>query len=149
MFKQTIDNCNLLDLGHNGPKFTWTNKRKSNPVYEHLDRGFGNEEWVQSFPNPSIWHLPYISSDYTPILCCFDNPDPVSGEKHIRFAPIWIQDPTFEEVVFKAWNIEETSIKGKLGNVGSELAMWNSRVLGNVYAKKKRLHARPKGIQNI
>lgn len=45
LFKQTINNCNLLDFGFNGPKFTWKNKRKNNPIMERLDRGFGNGEW--------------------------------------------------------------------------------------------------------
>ena len=36
----TMDNFQLVDLGFNGPKFTWINKRKSNPIFEKLDRGW-------------------------------------------------------------------------------------------------------------
>lgn len=39
LFKNTINSCNLIDLGFNGPKFTWINKRKNNPISERLDRG--------------------------------------------------------------------------------------------------------------
>lgn len=45
LFASTMDECNLLDIGFNGPKFTWTNKRKTNPIYERLDRGWANVEW--------------------------------------------------------------------------------------------------------
>ena len=38
-FKACLDNCNFLDLGFSGPKFTWTNKRPiSSLILERLDR---------------------------------------------------------------------------------------------------------------
>ena len=78
MFSSTMDSCNLLDLGFNGPKFTWTNKRKRNPIYERLDRAFGNGDWLVHYPNSCVWHLPRISSDHAPILCTLDTPPPLA-----------------------------------------------------------------------
>ena len=103
LFKQTINNCNLLDLGFNGPKFTWTNKRKNNPIYERLDRGFGNGDWFDAFPNSCIWHLTKITSDHAPVLCLLDKPSPSLGGKPFRFEPMWLQDPTCEGIIQEAW----------------------------------------------
>jgi hypothetical protein len=34
-----VKNCGLIDLGFNGPAYTWSNKRFSSmPTYERLDR---------------------------------------------------------------------------------------------------------------
>ena len=49
LFATTMDNCELVDLGFSGPKFTWSNKRKLNPIMERLDRGWANSDWIQSF----------------------------------------------------------------------------------------------------
>ncbi|XP_074321418.1 uncharacterized protein LOC141657925 [Silene latifolia] len=38
LFKSTMNDCNLIDLGFSGPKFTWTNKRRIHPIFERLDR---------------------------------------------------------------------------------------------------------------
>lgn len=84
-FNHTINICNLLDLGFNGPKFTWTNRRKINPIDKRLDRAFGNDEWVTKFLNSSIWHLARISSDHASILRTFHNLPPLVGAKPFRF----------------------------------------------------------------
>ena len=148
LFNHTINICKLIDLGFNGPKFTWTNKRKINPIFERLDRGFGNDEWLTKYPNSCIWHLPRISSDHAPILCTMDNIPKLSGVKPFRFEPMWIQDPSFEGVVHEAWVSEEGPISAKIRRVGNDLSVWNTRTFGNVYVKKKRVLARLKGIQN-
>ena len=43
-FKECIDNCNFLDLGFAGPKYTWTNKRPiTSLILEMLDRSLAGE----------------------------------------------------------------------------------------------------------
>jgi hypothetical protein len=37
-FRNCLNTCNLLDLGFNGPRFTWTNKRPNGLVMERLDK---------------------------------------------------------------------------------------------------------------
>ena len=45
-FKDCLDECNMLDLGFAGPKFTWTNCRPiSNLILERIDRCFANPAW--------------------------------------------------------------------------------------------------------
>ena len=41
LFKECLDKCNMVDLGFNGPRFTWTNKRDANSfIQERIDRYF-------------------------------------------------------------------------------------------------------------
>ena len=40
-----VKQCGFIDLGYNGPAYTWTNKRFSSvPTYERLDRCLGNAD---------------------------------------------------------------------------------------------------------
>lgn len=43
-------NSHLLDLGYVGHPFTRRNKRQEGGIMEHLDRGFGNDQWVTLYP---------------------------------------------------------------------------------------------------
>ena len=67
-FRNCIDKCGLMDLGFQGPRFTWTNKT---PVWqcnikERLDRGLGNAKWKILFPTAEVHHLPRVKSDHCP-----------------------------------------------------------------------------------
>ena len=43
LFKECLDKCNMVDMGFNGPKFTWTNRREiSSLIQERIDRFFMN-----------------------------------------------------------------------------------------------------------
>lgn len=45
-FLNAIDACNLLDLGHSHPIYTWSNNRAApNHIEERLDRALANREW--------------------------------------------------------------------------------------------------------
>jgi hypothetical protein len=64
-----VKSCGLIDLGFNGPAYTWSNKRFSSiPTYERLDRCLANADWCRIFPTASVLHLPMMYSDHTPIL---------------------------------------------------------------------------------
>ncbi|GJN39974.1 hypothetical protein PR202_gb29131 [Eleusine coracana subsp. coracana] len=68
-FRNIIHNCGLIDLGYNGPAYTWTNRRfSSNPTFQRLDRCLANATWCNNFPNTNIYHLPIIYGDHAPIL---------------------------------------------------------------------------------
>jgi hypothetical protein len=43
LFRDCLEDCNLLDLGFIGPKFTWTNKKSGDKnVKVRLDRAVAN-----------------------------------------------------------------------------------------------------------
>ena len=68
-FRQVLDECNLLDLGYMGNKFTWS---KSFPnggmVWERLDRAVSTVEWLDLFPVTKVQTLSCVTSDHSPIL---------------------------------------------------------------------------------
>jgi len=51
MFNNMMNACGLMDLGFQGPLFTWSNKRKGlAKVQERLDRVLANSQWRMLFP---------------------------------------------------------------------------------------------------
>lgn len=104
LYVDAMNNCKLMDIGFVGPKFTWTNKRNHNTIYEKHDRGWANVEWLNAFCEYSLWHLPRITSDHYPILIKLVNPKRVEGLKTFCFEPMWILDDRYKNVVRDAWS---------------------------------------------
>lgn len=59
-FFECINECHLLDLGFDGPLFTW----KHGQLLERLDRVLCNTSWQGLFPEASVTHLPLQPYDH-------------------------------------------------------------------------------------
>ena len=141
LYGSTMDACNLIDMGFNGPKFTWSNKRKRNPIFQRIDRGWVNPDWLTMFPNARLWHLPRITSDHCPLLMRTDNIPSSSGLKPFRFEPMWVTHENFFEIIAQNWP-EYIDIQTKLDNLSNTIIVWNKNVFGNVYQRKKHALSR-------
>lgn len=83
-FSEWINGAELIDLGHHGPCFTWTNKRPSAAnVSERLDRALGNVAWSLKHPKSAVFHLPRFNSDHMPILVRTE-PKPIRNEEVLK-----------------------------------------------------------------
>ena len=91
-FRDVFDICGFVDLGFTGPKFTWQGNRHGHVVWERLDWGVVNYDWMAKFPAASIRHLHYIASDHWPILLRFDpNSESVRWKrKPFCFKEMWL-----------------------------------------------------------
>lgn len=67
-FNNLLNKCNLLDLGFNGPRFTWANKRNNCVLMKRLDRALCNPGWYLLFKETTVLHLPKTSFNHHPIL---------------------------------------------------------------------------------
>ncbi|MBA0728204.1 hypothetical protein Golax_001125, partial [Gossypium laxum] len=57
-FRETLEECHLVDLGYTGVWFTWErgNLPETN-IRERLDRGVANDKWRNLFPTSNIHYL--------------------------------------------------------------------------------------------
>lgn len=63
-FCNSIEACNLEDLGFKGYKFTWKNKQEgAKKIQERLDIRLANSLWINLFPRYSIEHRTKLQSD--------------------------------------------------------------------------------------
>lgn len=66
-----MTDCNLMDLGFQGPIFTWSNNRTApHTVRCLLDRFCGNRVWLEFALSAVLEHLNFPGSDHVPILLC-------------------------------------------------------------------------------
>ena len=91
-FCDVLDHCGFVDLGFSSLDFTWHGIRRGELIWERLDRGVANYEWLAKFPTSRIKHLNCFTSDHRPILLSLDE----NGEhqrwrqKPFHFEAIWV-----------------------------------------------------------
>ncbi|XP_042029932.1 uncharacterized protein LOC121776834 [Salvia splendens] len=137
-FVNAISDCQLMDLGADGAKFTWAR----GDTFERLDRALIGEGWLDMFASTRVTNLPRVMSDHGPLLIQCQLPGP-----HIRppfrFQNMWTRHHSFLKEVEKSW-IEATGAQGmvnlhlKLGRVKKCLKWWNKNVFGNIFERVKK-----------
>lgn len=101
--KNFINNTGAIDLGFNGPSFTWSNKREGLvKIKERLDQRFCDQEWKTLFPKAGIRHLVNSNSDHNPILLDthMENSNTICP---FGFEAMWTRDESSREVVENTW----------------------------------------------
>lgn len=101
-FRSWVHAYGLIDLGHHGPAYTWSNKQYG-PTYiaQRLDRGLGSVLWALQYLNSAIFHLLRFGSDHLPILFRTDSLS-VKGKPSFRVENWWSLKPGFKEVCERA-----------------------------------------------
>ncbi|KAF7804220.1 putative ribonuclease H protein At1g65750 family [Senna tora] len=120
-FSYWINKASMIDLGFNGPNFTW----QRGDLSIRLDRALANSDWRLRYPEATITHLPKYKSDHCPLwirLC----PKYEVKEKNrpFRFLAAWTLHEKFPDVVKEAWteNADWNTAVQKLGRQGPPLS---------------------------
>ena len=98
-FRDFWEDCNLTDLGCNGLRFTWSNMRRSMPIFQHLDRALASPSLLALFPNAKVLNLPKLISDHSPILLHLNPPWSKPPHKTFKLEPMWYLNPSFKSLV--------------------------------------------------
>ena len=61
-FREVLVHYGFVDLGFSGLEFTWHGRRGGELIWERLDRGVANYEWLARFPTRRIKHLNCFTS---------------------------------------------------------------------------------------
>ena len=146
-FRDVLDVCGFADLGFTGPEFTWHSRRHGHLIWERLDRGVANYDWLAKFPVAQVHHLHCFFSDHRPIKLVLD-PNSESQRwfrRPFRFEEMWLADRGCSDTVLRAWEISQEGnpmfkVSKKLKRCKKMLKSWSKDHFGNVkkqIAKKK------------
>ncbi|XP_050249632.1 uncharacterized protein LOC126696915 [Quercus robur] len=147
LFRDVVDECGFLDLGFVGPQFTWSKHYAAgHSVWERLDRGLANYEWLTKFVGARVYHLHSDSSDHCPLLITLTDLKVACKKKIFRFEEMWLFDKGCSDTVEAVWLTNEfdhsnNQILGKIEKCGVELTKWSREKFGNVrneLEKKRR-----------
>lgn len=152
-FRSFLQVAGLVDLGHNGPAYTWANNQQGRSlILERLDRGVAMAEWIALFPNTKIFHLPNYSSDHLPILLRTE-PQPRRKPKSFRVEHWWFQQHDFDQVCLRAVQNQEQTWEETCSGLRREVRQWNqgskdpNRELSKIEAEMKELLVQPQSPQ--
>lgn len=137
-FRETVDLCDVRDLGFRGCSFTWRRgNEEGSMVRERLDRFLASEEWCSLFSHHWVQNYPIYRSDHAPILLSAD----VTARRPVRkklfhFEALWLLNNECQEVVKGAW---ESSVRAGIDErvevCAGKLSMWAAATFGDI--KKK------------
>ena len=146
-FKECLDDCNMIDLGFTGPKYTWANRRPiTSLILERIDRCFANSGWRLLYSEAIVTHLPRTFLDHCPVLLELSKSSNNNFNKPFRFQTMWLLHPDFYTVVQQAW-VENRALQRAMTGFVDRVKKWNVEVFGNIFAKKRRVLARLNGVQ--
>lgn len=117
-FLDSINSCGLIDLGSEGPKFTWRGPltRGSSRLFKRLDRGLRNSEWRQEFGEARVRVGTRINFDHHPLLIFLKRRSTSPKSHPFRFEAAWLHHQDFKKFVSSNWN-KENMIGQELDNL--------------------------------
>ena len=136
--RDVIDECQFMDLGYVGPKFTWAKHYvDGHSIRTRLDRCMATNSWLQKFPRTRVHHLNCMSSDHSPLLINLSGMPELRKKRCFRFEEMWLSDPTCGDMVEEVWcSIRDSNpslaILEKVASYERELTWWNKNNFGHV-----------------
>ncbi|KAA3457419.1 reverse transcriptase [Gossypium australe] len=138
IFKTTLEECVLTDIGYSGTWFTWErgNLPETN-IRERLDRGVANDKWISLFPKVCIQHLPFAASDHCPLLINLRDVRILSRANRFHFEAWWTMEESFESVLKDIWESTSGELMEKLKILQGGLEQWAKALNRRGDIKKK------------
>lgn len=150
-FRQTLENCELADLGYKGQWYTWSRGvHEESNVRERLDREVASSNWCSKFPEFEVTHLISSRSDHIPVLLTWQVSKAgnlLSRKKRMHFEALWVKETECETIIFDTWNSNWNSgISQKMEHVNHNLRKWHSRRYGKMRKDISDLKERLKNL---
>ncbi|TXG60811.1 hypothetical protein EZV62_012174 [Acer yangbiense] len=107
LFRQAVEDCDLIDLGYSGPRYMWNNMRKGRSnIQERLDRVLADNQWRDMFQQIRVDHLGFITSDHRPLLLkCDSSRIVLSGNIEI-VTSILVRSKSLSWLLVAAWAVD-------------------------------------------
>ena len=152
-FRDVIDECQFMDLGHVGPKFTWAKHCvDGHSIRIRLDWCMATNSWFQKFLGTRVHHLSFMSLNHSTLLINLLGLPKPRKKRCFKFEEMWLSDPTYGEMVEEVWSSTREpnpsiAILKKVAKCEQELTWWNKDNFGHMRREleiKKNQLALPK-----
>lgn len=120
IFRETLESCDLVDLGFVGPKLTWDNRREGRAnIQVRLDRFVANTSWRSKYRRARVEVMDFWGSNHQPLLLRLSpksNMDMKRWGGGFQFEPLWVKDEC-TKVIRESW--QNVSFDGSPNNMVS------------------------------
>ncbi|CAN1126970.1 hypothetical protein LINPERHAP2_LOCUS3738 [Linum perenne] len=142
-FHECIQDCNLIDAGFVGPKFTWFRRN----MKERLDCCLANADWLALFSDSFVVHLERLKSDHRPILVRLDHPDRYLCKPRLfHFNAAWFGHGNFPDFLDQSWKLGR-DLCLSLQDFQDRCISWNANVFGHIFKRKRHLEKRLRQLE--
>ena len=148
LFRETLDWCDLMDMGYVGPKLTWDNRRSGNAnIQVRLDRFVANTRWRLKFRRAKVIVLDFWGSDHRALLLqLVPNRKKAFQRKSggFRFEPLWAKHEDCSRIIEDLWqNLHLDGSPDRLTtglmSCAGALRSWGMRKFGNIPRRVSQL----------
>lgn len=153
LFRECLEDCQLVDLGFCGPKFTWNNRQQgASNIRVRLDRAVANGQFTQLYDDVQVENIITTSSDHFVVHLAISK----HGERRqrettahrFRYEAAWCRAPDYLERVEKSWadgsagprNLKTTWTK--LSEMAKSLSEWSKNSFGSPRKEINKLEKR-------
>ncbi|XP_038718208.1 uncharacterized protein LOC120011213 [Tripterygium wilfordii] len=136
-FNNALADCNLLDLGFRGNKYTWSNRRgcPESFIKERLDRSLASVDWLVKWGSYQVEYINTISSDHSCQYVCWDDRVLRRGAhtKRFRYEPNLGAKEMCKQLVRQQWvrrpgreggHMALKSLQNNLQQCGPKIQQW-------------------------
>ncbi|KAG2297446.1 hypothetical protein Bca52824_044115 [Brassica carinata] len=102
-FASCLSDIGLFDLASQGPHFTWSNHRPSDPIGKKIDRCLVNDRSQLSYPKGFSSFEPPEFSDHTPCHIRLTSTRPEFGSRAFMFPSYLANLPSFVPTIKDCW----------------------------------------------
>ncbi|XP_074346276.1 uncharacterized protein LOC141685051 [Apium graveolens] len=149
-FTNTISDCQLMDLGFVGNRFTWERERGGNRwIQERLDRGLANSQWRNLFPHAEVIVLDVSTSDHLPLNLQLNRKMFAPKSHRFRFENMWLKEKDCLHIVQTCWReMIDQIIMQKIKFCCLKLEEWGGGMIKEFKGKIKNYKQRLKNLRS-
>lgn len=131
-----------MEVNFQGPRFTWARRE----LLERLDWCIVNKNWLNTWPESNVLHLPKFHSDHRPLLLKVGEDSQGQVPKPFRFINPWVTHEGFGNLITQSWNEGHDYYSSYL-SFKFACEKWNREVFGFIPTRKNNLLHRIEDIQ--
>jgi hypothetical protein len=135
-FRDTVDVCELMDLGYTGTSWTFENKVAGGTYCRaRLDRALATATWCERFPLAQLKHLTTAALDHSAILLCHEPLEEHAKQPRVFcYEAMWESHQDFQPMISDTWGAEACTSKHglekKLKGLSWTLSIWGLDTFG-------------------
>ncbi|KAL4311947.1 hypothetical protein GQ457_01G028250 [Hibiscus cannabinus] len=141
-FGEFLLQAQLMDLGFQGPSFTW----KRGLLHQRLDKCLANVVWQNTWPDSFVLHLARMGSNHRPVLLSNVVRHTRQNSTSFKYLATWQSETSFGDMLRTIWN-DNNSLLANVTSFQEQARIWNKDMFGHIGQWKRRLLARIEGVE--